>query len=223
MTTNPIQWGQQRTYAEPSPGVGLINDGYVSLTPAVVVGGQRGREIPEARDWTIYVQVSTDSPTRLFAPFVNVTVRYGSGSSAFTRQQRVPVMGCVMHVVATWLDVECSLQPTGIAGDGNVTISAYASPGRPATQRIQQADFQLLSPLTYAVPPFASALLATESDNGGVVVLPAVWQYNGINRGVVSPAVLPVWSQAAAVPQDASSVRVFPTRPNLNLFWEVQS
>lgn len=225
---NPIQWGQQRTFAEPNSNQPAQAASYASLTPAVVRGAiddgaERQQEIPDTRDWTVYYQLQTDDPTRLLAPFVLARVRYGSGSSSFERIQRVPVVGCVMHVVATWLDVEATLYPSGIPGAGNVGISAYVSPGRPITQRIPVADSIFSSPLVYRVPPFATGLVAAEADNAGVGTLPCIWQYNGINRGQVGATPTGAWSSATGVPQDADTVRVFPTRNNLNLWWEAAS
>ena len=227
MLRNQLQWGQQVVLPEPGINAPPVRRGFASIGEQVVespvdAAGLRAQEVPAPRDWTIYFNVATDAP-RIAAPVVVAQVRYGSGGSVFRREQRVPVVGCVMHVVATHLDVEAELRTTGLPAAGNVTIGAYVAVGRPSTQRVQVADFLATTPGTYQIPPYATGGLFWEADNGAANSLVTVWQYQGINRGVTAPSTAPQWSQAQGVPQDADSVLILPTRNNINLFWEVFS
>lgn len=224
---NQIQWGQQVVLPEPPPGAPGVLRGMCSIGEQVVespidVATLRAREVPDVRDWTVYVQVATNAP-RIAAPFVIVHVRYGSGASAFTRSQRVPVVGCALHVVATHIDVQVELRPSGLNAAGDVSIGAFVAVGRPTLQRVQVADFMATSPGTYPIPPYATGGLFWEADNGGGSSLAGRWEYQGLGRGALAPTTAPQWSLAQGVPQDADSVGVLPTRNNLNLFWEVFS
>lgn len=225
---NQVQWGQQVTVAEPAPGAAAINRGFASVGEGVVQSPldsavMRGAEVPEVRDWTIYCDVETDDPGRIAAPFAVVSIRYGSGASVFQRFQRIPVVGCVLHVVATHLDVQIELRSSGLPAAGNVTLGAYVANGRPALQRIQVADFLATSPGVYQIPPYSTGGMFWEADNAGGSSLAGAWRYNALNRGALAPTTAPQWSQLQGVPQDANRVVVLPTRNNLNLFWEVYS
>lgn len=226
---NQIQWGQQVVLPEPAVGTNPVLRGFASIGESVIESPidnaqLRAREVPDVRDWTIYFNVATSVRTgRIAAPFAVARIRYGSGASAFTREQRIPAVGCVMHVVATHLDVQVELRPSGLPALGDVILGAYVAVGRPTTQRVQVADFLATSPGTYAIPPYATGGLFWEADNAGGSSLAGSWQYQGINRGLFAPTTAPQWGLAQAVPQDADSVLVLPTRNNVNLFWEVFS
>ena len=217
-----VRWGQSMTVAEPSAG-NPVSVGMLSITSEMVgrqtvqLGG-----VPSVRDWTIYMEAVGLEPSRLAAPRVTATVRYGSGASSFTRELSIPALGAALHIVASWIDVTFKVEESGLLPNGNLQLSAYASPGRPFRGRTTRTiGNALYVPGTIiAIPPFATSVLSYATPAGATVPLAFRWQYNAIARGV--PTLPPLtslgqWDTARAIPQDVTGVVLLPDPADLFL------
>lgn len=213
MSTNspnsPTVWGQRASVPEPGIGQSGLHIGLITVD-ATITGPQTPNEggIPATRDWTIYLAVRGNR-TRLLAPNVEVTIRFGSGASAYTRSLRIPVLGAVVHVVSTSLSVEALVLPSGAPSNGNIMVEAFASPGRPT--RTREAIAINLS--TYApgapipLPPFTTGVVVYTSIAGALGAPAVTFEYNNLPRGTYTPFTpLGRWSDAVGLPRDADSV-----------------
>lgn len=227
MTTKP-KWGQEIVL--PEPGIGQRSTvAMVSLTEGNIHRMDvDGGGVPAVRDWTVYGTALGLDPARIAAPNCVLVVRYGSAASSFTRRARIPSVGVVVHVVATWVDVTIEVLDSSLPPVGELQVSAFASPGRPSEQVIAEHAFNGLEPSPVIIPPFAVGWHGVETDNTGADQLAAVWQYNGINRGVVANVVNQQvddgWAVSHAVPRDANEILLLPsTMLNLHWWWRVIS
>lgn len=227
MTVKP-KWGQSIELPEPSAGPARVVS-MVSLTEGNIHEMMVGDAVvPGVRDWTVYATAEGLNLTRLAAPNCVLVIRYGSAASSFVRRTRIPVVGVVAHVVATWLDVTIEVLDSSLPPVGDIRVSAFASPGRPSHQVIAEHAFNGLEPSPVIVPPFAIGWHGIESDGAGTAPLLGVWRYNGINRGIPAPVVAPVvedaWTTSHAIPRDANELLLAPgALNNLQWWWTVLS
>ena len=226
--TSDVRWGQDIVVSEPS-GTETRSVGMLSITSEMV-----GRQLVQAgggplvRDWPIDLQGEGLVPTRLAAPNVVATVRYGSGASSFTRVVDLAALGNVMHVVASWLSVDFVVRSTGLPANGNIRLAAYASPGRPSRSRAMctQSNATYVPGTIVQIPPFATSVLGFATRAGATNSLSWAWRYNAINRGVVTnpPAnMVGQWDTARAIPQDVTGLVMLPVAADnfLSLGFEV--
>lgn len=222
MTTKP-KWGQSITIPEPGPGQ-RQTIAMVSLTEGNVheMMGDGGGT-PPVRDWTVYGTAQGLNMARLAAPNAVLVIRYGSAASAFERRARIPVVGMVAHVVATWIDVTIEVLDSSLPPVGDIQVDAFASPGRPVRQVIAEHAFNGLQPSPVIIPPFAIGWHGVETSNSGTDQLDAVWRYNGLNRGgpgnVSAQQVDDAWNVSHAIPRDANQILLLPSIPPVNLHW----
>lgn len=231
MIRRVAQWGQRIAVPEPAIGTTPRRVDLVSITEEEVRVMAAQGQVPAVRDWTIYARADGQTTARVAAPRADVIVRYGSGASSYERTQRIPVVGCVLHVVATWLDVSIVLSDSTLPPVGDVQLEAVAAPGRPSRGLIPDHAFFGIDPTPIrTIPPFAIGWLGVRTDAGQSLELPAFWRYQGINRAPVAPAtgiqVIDARDTMHLIPRDADSIAMFPGPPdpiNLHWWWDVWS
>jgi hypothetical protein len=135
-----------------------------------------------------------------------------------------------LHVVASWLSVDIEVRSSGLPSNGNVQVSAYASPGRPTLGRsvFTIANAQYTPGNVLPIPMFCTSVLAYATRAGASNALGFNWQYNAIARGTVTnpPAnMVGSWGTARAIPQDATGIVLLPVAADnfLSLGFEVQT
>jgi len=225
-----IRWGQDVVFPEPS-GTQRRTTGMLAITKEMVGSQLVGNAgVPAPRDWTIYLSAEGLEPTRLAAPRAKATIRYGSGASTFIREIEIPAVGVALHVVASWLSVDIEVRSSGLPSNGNVQVSAYASPGRPTLGRsvFTIANAQYTPGNVLPIPMFCTSVLAYATRAGASNALGFNWQYNAIARGTVTnpPAnMVGSWGTARAIPQDATGIVLLPVAADnfLSLGFEVQT
>lgn len=227
MYTHNSVWGQRAAVAEPAVNSAGATIGLIAID-GQVTGQQRPGPggIPETRDWTVYLQ-ATGNTSRLLAPNVQARVTFGSGASAFTRTMRIPSLGAVLHVVSTALSVNALVMPSGAAPNGDITVQAFASPGRPSRTRVMLA----INVASYTLgefvelPPFTTAIQVYASLPGSLGTADVSLEYNGLGRGAYTPAApYGQWGTVVAVPRDVngfSLTNITPGATFVNVMCEV--
>jgi len=218
------QWGQSTILPEPPIGslpvrasIGDISD--VDLNTSGLNPGENA--FPKARDWTIYARADAQAFPRFTAPNATLMVEWGSGAFAFTREQPVPVAGCVVHVVGQFVRAWVDLRSTGLPPNGEIRVSGQIAPGRPSSVR---------APRTYPVgsdipiPPWATGFVVEEVAAGAGLPISGRFVYQGLLLGAWGP-MSGVWAESAAIPQNADALRPIPSggATAINVYWETDT
>ena len=232
-------WSQQVTVPDLGPGAGIRNVSLVSITAQrlneIIPGGQEraetGVEMPRSRDWIVYVSAEwADRQTPpLITPNATAVITYGSGAYKLTRVVNVPAVGAVIHLTATYLDVNIELRPTGFAADGSVRLGAQVMPGRPTPNTLPQTFLPTPAlPTDFLVPPFATKLWCAEVV-AGILTQPTLVRFEygplGTPLGAFPPGLAAGQEDdGISVPQGADRIVVGTAGATaLHLWWRVDT
>lgn len=229
--TNVAQWGQQQTVPEPSAAQRAYPTrvAMLSVDHSIIDAMQASGQVPAARDWTVYLTAEGLREDRAATPMVEAVVTYGTGATRSERRVYVPPYGIALHVVATTLDVLMMVHNSGLNGQGDVRVTASASPGSPTLQRQPFTEFAAVSALhgnLFDIPPFATSLLTLALRPGASALLAWNWRYRILPRGSGNLPLITeagAYNAARAIPGTVDSVEVLPDPADnaVCLWWEI--